>query len=149
MTTITRNSLVMYSPEQMYDLVNDIEAYPTFLPWCRKSRILSKTDDEICASLDLAKGGIHHVFSTRNRLEHGKAIHIELLDGPFKHLEGHWQFRMIGDNVGCRVQLDMDFEFSSRLIDLALGPVFTQISGSLVDAFCQRAHEIYGKHGSD
>ncbi len=144
MTTITRNSLVMYTPEQMYDLVNDVEAYPEFLPWCRGSKIISQSDDEICASLDLAKGGIHHVFSTRNRLMHGTSIDIALIDGPFKHLEGHWQFAMIGDNQGCRVQLDMDFEFSNRLISLALGPIFTQISGSLVDAFCKRARDIYG-----
>lgn len=145
MTIITRNSLVLYTPEQMYDLVNDIEAYPEFLPWCRGSKIISRTEDEICASLDLAKGGIHHQFSTRNRIVSGKSIDIELIDGPFKHLEGHWQFKSIGDNQGCRVQLDMDFEFSNRLISLALGPVFTQISGSLVDAFCKRAHAIYGQ----
>ncbi|WP_036313709.1 type II toxin-antitoxin system RatA family toxin [Methylophaga thiooxydans] len=145
MTTITRSSLVMYTPDQMFDLVNDVEAYPSFLPWCRGSRVLSKNEDVICASLDIAKGGIHHEFSTRNMLDHGNAIRIELIDGPFRHLEGHWQFKPIGNNQGCRVQLDMDFEFSTRLLDLALGPVFTQISGSLVDAFCKRAQEIYGK----
>lgn len=144
MTTITRSSLVLYTPDQMFDLVNDVEAYPSFLPWCRDSNIISKTDDEISASLDLAKGGIHHVFSTRNELVPGKSIDIKLIDGPFKHLEGHWQFGMIGDNQGCRIQLDMDFEFSNRLISMALGPIFTQISGSLVDAFCKRAQEIYG-----
>lgn len=145
MTTITRSSLVMYTPDQMFDLVNDVEAYPQFLPWCRDSRIISKNEDVICATLDIAKGGIHHAFSTRNTLDHGNSIRIELIDGPFRHLEGYWQFTTIGDNQGCRIQLDMDFEFSTRLLDLALGPVFTQISGSLVDAFCKRAHEIYGK----
>ncbi|MCX4191009.1 type II toxin-antitoxin system RatA family toxin [Methylophaga sp. OBS1] len=145
MTTITRSALVMYTPDQMFDLVNDVEAYPRFLPWCKGSRIINKNEDVICAALDIAKGGIHHEFSTRNVLDHGNAIRIELIDGPFRHLEGHWQFKPIGDNQGCRVQLDMDFEFSTRLLDLALGPVFTQISGSLVDAFCKRAQEIYGK----
>ncbi|MBD3634320.1 MAG: type II toxin-antitoxin system RatA family toxin [Methylophaga sp.] len=145
MKTITRSALWMYTPDQMFDLVNDVEAYPRFLPWCRGSRIISKNEDVICAALDIAKGGIHHEFSTRNVLDHGNAIRIELIDGPFRHLEGHWQFKPIGDNQGCRVQLDMDFEFSTRLLDLALGPVFTQISGSLVDAFCKRAQEIYGK----
>jgi len=143
MTTITRSSLVLYTPDQMFDLVNDVEAYPSFLPWCRDSRIISKTDDEISASLDLAKGGVHHIFSTRNKLVPGKSIDIKLIDGPFQHLEGHWQFGMIGDNQGCRIQLDMDFEFSNRLISMALGPIFTQISVSLVDAFCKRAQEIY------
>jgi ribosome-associated toxin RatA of RatAB toxin-antitoxin module len=144
MTTITRSSLVMYSPDQMFDLVNDVEAYPSFLPWCRDSKIISKNDKVICATLDIAKGGIHHEFSTRNTLQHGESIRIELIDGPFRHLEGFWQFSPSGDNEGCRVQLDMDFEFSTRLLDLALGPVFTQISGSLVEAFCVRAREIYG-----
>ncbi|MDH5591771.1 MAG: type II toxin-antitoxin system RatA family toxin [Gammaproteobacteria bacterium] len=144
MTTITRSSLVLHTPDQMFDLVNDVEAYPSFLPWCRDCKIISKSDDVITASLDLAKGGIHHVFSTRNTLIKDESIVIELIDGPFKHLEGHWQFSKIGDNQGCRVQLDMDFEFSNRLISMALGPIFTQISGSLVEAFCKRAQEIYG-----
>ena len=144
MTTITRSSLVLFTPEQMFDLVNDVETYPSFLPWCRSSTIISKTEDTVEASLDLAKGGIHHVFSTRNKLVHGKSIDISLIDGPFQHLEGHWQFAMIGDNQGCRIQLDMDFEFSNRLVSMALGPIFTQISGSLVEAFCNRAQEIYG-----
>ena len=146
MTTITRSSLVLYTPDQMFDLVNDVEAYPSFLPWCRDSKIISKTDDEISASLELAKGGVHHVFSTQNKLVHGQSIDIKLIDGPFQHLEGHWQFGMIGDNQGCRIQLDMDFEFSNRLISMALGPIFTQISGSLVEAFCKRAQEIYGNN---
>jgi ribosome-associated toxin RatA of RatAB toxin-antitoxin module len=144
MTTITRSSLVVFTPDQMFDLVNDVEAYPSFLPWCRNSKILTKTDTVITASLDLAKGGIHHVFSTRNTLVAGESIEIALIDGPFQHLEGHWQFAMIGDNQGCRIQLDMDFEFSNRIISMALGPIFTQISGSLVDAFCRRAQDIYG-----
>jgi ribosome-associated toxin RatA of RatAB toxin-antitoxin module len=146
MTTITRSSLVLFTPDQMFDLVNDVESYPSFLPWCRDSKIISKQEDEIIASLDLAKGGIHHVFSTRNRVIAGESIEISLVDGPFRHLEGHWQFSTIGDNQGCRIQLDMDFEFSNRLISMALGPIFTQISGSLVDAFCKRAQEIYGNN---
>jgi ribosome-associated toxin RatA of RatAB toxin-antitoxin module len=144
MTTITRSSLVLFSADQMFDLVNDVEAYSTFLPWCRNSQVISKSKDEIVATLDLAKGGVHHVFTTRNKLIHSESINIELVDGPFQHLEGRWQFIMIGDNQGCRVQLDMDFEFSNRIISMALGPIFTQISGSLVEAFCKRAQDIYG-----
>ena len=144
MTVITRSAYTPYAPFQIFDLVNDIEAYPSFLPWCRHSKIISKTDDIVHASLDLAKGGIHHVFSTKNRLKQGESIAIELIDGPFKHLEGYWQFN-VGDNGGCHIQLDMDFELSNRLVGMILGPIFTQISESLVDAFCQRAHVIYGK----
>lgn len=145
MTTITRSSLVTFTPDQMFDLVNDVEAYPSFLPWCKDSKIITKTDTVITATLDLAKGGIRHVFSTQNTLVQGESIDIALIDGPFQHLEGHWQFSMIGDNQGCRIQLDMDFEFSNRIISMALGPIFTQISGSLVGAFCKRAQDIYGR----
>jgi len=145
MTTITRSSLVLYTADEMYALVNDVEAYPDFLPWCRSSKIIDASDTVISASLEIAKGGVHHTFSTRNRLQKGKSIDIELIDGPFQHLEGHWQFVMIGDNQGCRVQLDMDFEFSNRILSMALGPVFSQISGSMVEAFCKRAQEVYGK----
>ena len=146
MTTITRSSLVLFTSEQMFDLVNDVEAYSSFLPWCRDSKIISKEVNVISASLDLAKGGIHHVFSTRNTLVQNESITIQLIDGPFQHLEGHWTFAVIGDNQGCRIQLEMDFEFSNRIISMALGPIFTQISGSLVDAFCKRAESIYGNN---
>lgn len=146
MTIITRSALVLYSPDQMFDLVNDVESYPSFLPWCRSSKVISKSPEEVIASLDLAKGGIHHVFTTRNRLIHDESIQIALVNGPFEHLEGLWQFDMIGDNQGCRVTLNMDFEFSNRIISMALGPIFTQISGSLVDAFCKRAQDIYGNN---
>jgi ribosome-associated toxin RatA of RatAB toxin-antitoxin module len=144
MTTITRSALVMYTPDQMFDLVNDVLAYPSFLPWCKASRIISKNENVVCASLDIAKSGIQHTFSTRNKLTHSSQIDIKLIDGPFRHLEGHWQFIPIGDK-GCRVQLDMDFELNNSFLSVALGPVFTQISGTLVDAFCKRAQEIYGK----
>lgn len=146
MTIITRSALVLYSPDQMFDLVNDVESYPSFLPWCRSSTVISKSPEEIIASLDLAKGGIHHVFTTRNRLIHDESIEIALVNGPFEHLEGLWQFATIGDNQGCRITLNMDFEFSNRIISMALGPIFTQISGSLVDAFCKRAQDIYGNN---
>lgn len=144
MTTISRSSLVLYSPDKMFDLVNDIEAYPAFLPWCKSSKILSKSDNLITASVTMAKAGLTHSFSTENTNIHGESIKIKLLEGPFSHLEGHWQFKPIGNNEGTRVQLDMEFEISNRLLAVALGPVFTQISGSLVDAFCKRAQDIYG-----
>jgi len=146
MTIITRSALVLFTPDQIFDLVNDVESYPSFLPWCRSSKVISKSEEEITASLDLAKGGIHHMFTTRNKLINGESIAISLVDGPFEHLEGHWQFTPIGDNQGCRITLNMDFEFSNRIISMALGPIFTQISGSLVDAFCKRAQDIYGNN---
>jgi ribosome-associated toxin RatA of RatAB toxin-antitoxin module len=144
MTIISRSSLVLNTPDQMFDLVNDIEAYPLFLPWCKSSHIISKTDEKVVASLTLSKAGLTHSFTTENINIKGETIKIRLVDGPFNHLEGLWQFKPIGNNDGTRVQLDMDFEISNGILVVALGPVFTQISGSLVDAFCKRAQEIYG-----
>ena len=144
MATISRSALVMFSPAQMYDLVNDIAAYPQFLPWCVASKVLDVSEREISAMLDVRKGMLKYQFSTQNTLTPNAAIDMHLIDGPFKHLEGHWKFDMIGDNQGCRVSLEMDFEFSNRLLSTSLGPIFSQITGSMVDAFCQRAQAIYG-----
>ncbi|NQY51484.1 MAG: type II toxin-antitoxin system RatA family toxin [Piscirickettsiaceae bacterium] len=146
MTTITRRLLVLYTPEQMYNLVNDVEAYPLFLPWCNNSTIISKSEDVIAASLDLTKGGICRTFSTRNTLIEDESITIEMIDGPFRHLEGCWQFEPFKYGTGCQIQLHINFDFSNRIIKIALEPIFTQILGSLVNAFYKRAQDIYGNN---
>ena len=143
MQTISRSALVPYSSAQMYDLVNDIKSYPDFLPWCRSSRIISEDQDEIRAELELAKGSLHKTFATCNRLQHNKMIEMRLLEGPFKHLEGFWRFTML-DDTSSKVSLDMAFEFQSRLLTMTVGPMFNQIANSLVDAFTQRAKQVYG-----
>ena len=128
----------------MYALVNDIAAYPEFLPWCKSSAILELSDSHLSAVLNIKKGMLQQQFSTRNTLTPDAAIDMQLIDGPFKHLEGHWKFGMIGDNQGCRVSLEMDLEFSNSILSTTLSPIFSQITGSMVDAFCKRAQEIYG-----
>lgn len=144
MTAINRSALVPYTPAQMYELVNDIEAYPTFLPWCQDARVLSSDQDEIRACLNLAKGSIQKSFTTRNLLQKDKMIEMRLLEGPFKHLEGLWRFDPVGE-AGCRVSLALEFEFSSKLMGFAMGPMFNQIASTLVDSFVQRAEQVYGK----
>ena len=144
MPTVNKSALVAYSPGQMFDLVDDIEAYSQFLPWCRTSRVLSRNDDEVRASIEISHSGINKSFTTCNRLQQGKMIEMRLLEGPFRHLEGFWRFAPLGENA-CKVSLDLDFEFSNRLVGMALGPVFNQIANTLVDAFCKRATEVYGK----
>ena len=145
MTTITKKLLVLYTSNQMYNLVNDVESYPAFLPWCHGSKIISESKDVISASLDLVTGGISHTFSTRNKLIRGQSITIELIDGPFQYLEGYWQFRPFKYGNGCQMQLHINFDFSSRIISMTLGPILTQILNSLVNAFYKRAKEIYGE----
>ena len=144
MTTIKRNKIVPHSVEKMYNLVNDIQHYPLFLPWCTRSTILSQDENEIKAELTLAKGGIEKSFTTCNRIQKNKMIEVRLISGPFKQLEGFWLFESI-DETQSRVTLDLAFEFSNALISLAFGPVFNQIANSLVDAFCDRANVLYGK----
>lgn len=143
MTDIHKSALVPYSPEQMFNLVNDVNAYADFLPWCRSSKVLSATDNVIEASLEIAHGALHKTFATRNTLTGKEQIQMHLLEGPFKKLEGVWRFEALGDQ-GCKIMLDLSFEFSSRIMGMTLGPVFSAIANSLVDAFTQEAVKKYG-----
>lgn len=145
MRTVNKSALVPYAASQMYTLVNNVERYPEFLPWCRSARVLSQTDTEMHASLALARSGFHKTFTTRNMLDPGHSIVIALDNGPFRHLEGHWQFQDLGED-GSKVQLNMEFEFAGALLDLMAGPVFHEICNSLVGAFTRRAAALYGKH---
>lgn len=144
MTTISKNALVPYSATEMYDLVNDVEAYSKFLPWCRSSEVLSQSDDEIRATIEIAHGSLRKSFTTCNRLQKNKMIEMRLEKGPFKHLEGFWRFDTLGEQA-CKVSLDLDFEFSNKLVGMAMGPIFSQIANTLVDSFSKRAVEVYGK----
>lgn len=144
MTTIKREATVAHSVEQMYDLVNDIESYPQFLPWCSESHVDFRNEDEVRAGLTLAMSGISKTFSTHNRLQKNKMIEIRLVDGPFKQLEGFWRFERTASE-GCRIQLDLDFEMSSGMLSFVIGPIFHQIANTLVDAFVDRADVLFGK----
>lgn len=143
MPTINKSALVAHEAGDMFDIVDDVESYPQFLPWCGSATVQSRSEDEVQASIEIAHRGIRKSFTTRNRLQKHKAIEMQLVDGPFKHLHGFWQFQKLGDNA-CKVTLDLEYEFANKLIDLAIGPVFGQIANTLVDAFCKRADEIYG-----
>jgi len=144
MTAISKSALVSYSPAQMFALVDGIEAYPEFLPWCRGAKVLSRTDDEVRATIELSKGGVEKAFTTCNRNQKNKMIEMRLVEGPFSQLEGFWRFDALGDD-GCKVSFDLEFEFASRMLGMVVGPVFSQIANSLVDSFHKRAVEIYGK----
>jgi ribosome-associated toxin RatA of RatAB toxin-antitoxin module len=144
MTAIRKHALVPYSAAEMYALVENISAYPTFLPWCKEARILAQQGNEVQASITMARSGLEKTFTTRNTLISNQSIEMRLLKGPFSRLYGCWRFQALGEQ-GCKVSLEMDFEFSNRLLRLTLGPVFTHIIDSLVEAFTRRAQELYGK----
>lgn len=131
-----------YSAQQMFEVVNAVDEYPLFLPWCASSAIVSQTESSMEASILMKKGKLNHSFSTRNTIKQGELIHMNLLNGPFKSLSGDWVFSPLSDN-NCKIELKLEFEFSSKIIAMLIGPVFTQIANSLVDAFCQRAHQVY------
>ncbi len=145
MSHIKRSALVHYSPTEMYQLVNDVAAYSSFLPWCRSSAVKSESDTEMVASVEIAKGVLNKTFTTHNRLSKDFRIELELLDGPFKKLSGYWQFDPLKTENACRVNLELDFEFDNALMSIAAKPIFTQIANSLVDSFCKRAVQVYGE----
>jgi len=142
MTAINRQAIVPYTPAQMYQLVDDVLRYPEFLPWCAASSEESRNEDEVVASLVLSFSGLQKSFTTRNRLQPNKMIEIRLVNGPFKHLQGFWQFDPLGD-IGCKVTCSLEFEFNTPLLSSAFSKVFEHIARSLLEAFCQRAAAIY------
>ena len=142
MPVVHKSALVHHSTRQMFELINDVETYPEFLPWCRSTRLLSRQDTELCGELEVARIGISQRFSTCNRLYPFERIDISLKEGPFKNLYGSWRFTELREDA-CKVELELVFEFSGHLINTAFGRVFSQIANSLVDAFCKRADEVY------
>ncbi|MCJ7590938.1 MAG: type II toxin-antitoxin system RatA family toxin [Woeseiaceae bacterium] len=143
MRKVTRSALVPYSAGQMYALVEDVLAYPEFLPWCTGSTLHSKDYETIEASLEMKRSGIKKTFRTRNTLQPGIAMGIALVGGPFAHLAGSWRFEQLGDD-GSKVSLEMEFEFENRVTDALFGRYFEETCNSLIGSFTHRAHAIYG-----
>ena len=144
MTTIRKSALLPYSAEEMYSLVADIEAYPQFLPWCGGAHILTRVGDSVTAAIDIAYRGVHKTFTTRNDGHPVELMEMRLVEGPFKHLLGYWRFTPL-DEHACKVSFELDFEFSSRMLGLVIGPVFQHIANGMVDSFRLRAVQLYGR----
>lgn len=142
MPSISRSALVMHSAEEMYRLINDVLNYPEFLPDCANSKIVSQTEKAMTASLLVSKGGINKWFTTENSLELNKKVVMNLVDGPFNYLTGGWTLTALSDEA-CKVELALDYEFSNKLLDIAFGRVFNQLANNMVQAFTQRAKEVY------
>ena len=107
----------------MFVLIDDVEAYPEFLPWCNDAEVRNRTDDVVDATLELHKGSLSNHFTTRNTRREFETIELELIGGPFRHLQGGWQFTEIGEE-GCKVALELEFEFENKLIDMMFGAFF-------------------------
>ena len=140
MREVKRTALIAETPARMYRLVNDIERYPEFLPWCTSARVDSRKEGEVVATLVIKRGPLHAEFTTRNLLEPDRRVLMQFVSGPFRVLEGLWTFTPLGD-LGCRVELEMRFEFANRVAGTLFEPLFENTAASLVDAFVKRARE--------
>jgi len=145
MPTISRSALVMHSAEEMYTLINDVLSYPKFLPDCSDSKIISVDDHKMMASLLVVKGGIKKWFTTENTLIANEKIIMKLKDGPFKKLEGCWTLSPLSKDA-CKIGLVLDYEFSNKIFGLAFGKAFNHLANNMVQAFTQRANEVYRKN---
>lgn len=142
-TCIQRSALLPYPAQALYDLVNDVASYPQFLPWCTATEVLESTPAQMRATIKVGKVGLSQQFTTRNSLRPGEAIEMQLEQGPFRSLHGVWTFQPLGESA-CKITLDLAFEYSGALVKATLGPLFNQAATTMVDAFCQRARQLYG-----
>tara|TARA_Y100000034_G_C6738881_1_gene327744 strand:+ start:84 stop:485 length:402 start_codon:yes stop_codon:yes gene_type:complete len=133
----------MHSVKDMYDLINDVLAYPQFLPDCNDSKIISQSEDSMTAALKVSKGGVSKWFTTENTLEANKHVTLNLVDGPFKQLSGRWDLTELSDEA-CKITLNLEYEFSSKLLEMAFGKIFNNIANNMVQAFTERAKKVYG-----
>ncbi|MEM9257133.1 MAG: type II toxin-antitoxin system RatA family toxin [Pseudomonadota bacterium] len=143
MTIIDRSALLPFGAAQLFALVNDVEAYPSYMDGCVGAEVLRREVDMIEARLDLAMGGISQSFSTRNRLVPDSQITLQLLDGPFERFEGCWRFQPLAD-AGCKLSLNLEFSFSNAVLSAAAARLFDKVTGNLVDAVGKRAQALYG-----
>jgi ribosome-associated toxin RatA of RatAB toxin-antitoxin module len=143
MTRIDRSLLLPYFAEQVFSLVNDVESYPQYMDGCVGAEILLREPDLLEARLDLAKGGITQSFATRNRMVSGQSIVLELIEGPFDHFAGRWDFTSLGD-AACKVSLVLEFNVSNGLLGVAATRLFDKVTNNLVDSVGRRAKQVYG-----
>lgn len=143
MAQVEKSVLVPYSAQQMYDLVDGVENYPQFLPWCGGTDLKWRDETTTLATITIDYHGIRQSFTTENTNQIPALIQIRLQDGPFRRLEGSWHFIALNENA-CKIEFLLHYEFSSKLLESLFGPVFNHITNNFVDAFVQRAEKVYG-----
>jgi ribosome-associated toxin RatA of RatAB toxin-antitoxin module len=143
MAVVHKSVLVGYSAAQMFTLVDKVEDYPKFLPWCGGVKVISRDNEKLVATLTINYHGIKQSFTTQNINTPSSEMKMRLVDGPFKTLDGTWTFKSLREDA-CKVEFDLRYEFSNRLLEQIIGPVFAVIANSFVDSFCKRADSVYG-----
>jgi ribosome-associated toxin RatA of RatAB toxin-antitoxin module len=148
MKHVRKSVLLWYSPREMFDLVVGVEAYPTFLPWCQSAEVLERYEDGVKARLGLSYMGVRQSFTTRNHNVVNETVHLQLIDGPFSILEGHWVFKPLGApdaaQPACKIEFDLAYAFSSTALEAVVSPVFDKVANTFVDSFVKRAEVVYG-----
>lgn len=145
MADVKKLVLIEFTPDQMFSLVDRCEDYPQFLPWCGGTEVHERTERITSATIHINYHGIKAHFSTENEKHPPTEMFIRLKDGPFNHLDGNWRFTPLGETA-CKVEFSLHYQFSSKLLEKVLGPVFNHIANTFVDSFVKRAAQVYGKH---
>ena len=143
MSVVHKSVLIGFSAEQMFALVERVEDYPQFLPWCGSVNVREREETKLVATLSIQYHGIKQTFTTENTNVRPVSMKVKLIEGPFKHLDGEWTFRALREDA-CKVEFEMHYEFSSKILEQIIGPVFSMIANSFVDSFCKRAEAVYG-----
>jgi ribosome-associated toxin RatA of RatAB toxin-antitoxin module len=144
MAQVEKSVIVHHTPDKMFKLVDDVEHYPQFLPWCGKTEVLARDARLTRATIHIDYHHIKQNFTTENVKDPPRSMDITLVRGPFSNLDGHWQFTPLGQEA-CKIEFRLHYAFSSKFLDTLIGPVFNYIANTFVDAFVQRAYEIYGE----
>ncbi|MBX9867182.1 MAG: type II toxin-antitoxin system RatA family toxin [Burkholderiales bacterium] len=144
MLNISKSVITPFTPAQMYALVSDIENYKNYLPWCPSSQVLKRDGNKITGRVDISYLKVKAHFTTENINCENQRIDLSLVDGPFKHLKGHWLFTPLG-TTGCKIEFKLDYAFSNFIIQKVIGTVFEMVIKNIVDSFVKKAHEIYRK----
>jgi ribosome-associated toxin RatA of RatAB toxin-antitoxin module len=140
---VEKSALVPYSHEKMFALVDDVERYPEFLPWCGGGTVSERTELVTVATILIDYRGIKHAFTTRNTKQGIEVMEIRLVEGPFKNLDGVWHFQALAENA-CKISLALDYGFASTVLEKAVGPVFGMIATTMIERFVERADALFG-----
>lgn len=143
MPSIRRSVLVPFSAAEMFALVDGVERYPEFLPWCSATHVLETRPEGKTARIDIDYHGVRAHFTTDNVNRPPEAIVVTLRHGPFRHLHGEWRFRPLAE-AACKVEFELAYEFTSHFLEKVVGPVFSHIANTMIDAFVRRAHALHG-----
>ncbi len=143
MARVHKSVLLPFSAEQMFSLVDQVEDYPAFLPWCGGVEVRERTPEKLVAAIQISYHGVKQSFTTENSNTPPTRMQMKLVEGPFRHLDGIWQFTPLRADA-CKIEFELHYEFSSKILEKLIGPVFSKIADSFVDSFCKRAETVYG-----